>query len=191
MSSIAGHAAAGVAFFMASRRWLPTRSWWAALPFVALAVCPDLDYFAVWLFDYAADPRITHSLLFAMVTALLVWIPLATTASTRLPFLALLTASASHPLLDLAVGAHPVPVLWPLGPELSAPVGLLPSAGALSLGNYYLWRNVVIELGVLLPALALIVACCRRYPPQRVRIWTLRLILPWSAMLAWSMSLPR
>ena len=191
MSSIAGHAAAGIAAFLASSRWHPARSRWAALPFVALAVCPDLDYFAVWLFDYAADPRITHSLLFAMVSTLLVWAPLATTASARLPFLALLAASASHPLLDLWVGAHPVPVLWPLGPELSAPVGLLPSAGALSLGNYYLWRNLIIELGVLLPIMALVVALCRQCPVVRIRTWALRLLLPWAAFLAFSINLAR
>lgn len=191
MSSIAGHTATGVAIFLACsppHRPLPR---WSVLPFVVLAVCPDVDYFAVWLLGYAATPRITHSLLFSMAATLLVWNALKRIAPLRLSGPALLAASISHPVLDLLVGAHPVPLLWPSGVAASIPVGVLPSAGALSLGNYYLWRNLIIELGILLPVLALIVGLRRHVPAYHIRAWTLRLILPWAALAAWSVSLAR
>ncbi len=191
MSSIAGHTASGIAVFLAcSPRHTPLPRW-SVLPFVVLAVCPDVDYFAIWLSGYAANPRITHSLLFSLVATLLVWGLLNRTTSLRLSAPALLAASVSHPVLDLLVGAHPVPLLWPWDVTVSAPIGLLPSAGALSLGNFYLWRNLVIELGVLLPVLALIVGLRRRVPACHMRAWTLRLILPWAVLAAWSVSLAR
>lgn len=191
MSSIAGHTATGVAVFLACSQRRQVLPRWTVLPFVFLAVCPDVDYFAVWMFKYAATPRVTHSLIFSMVAALLVWGTVKWTVSLHLPRPALLAASISHPVLDLLVGAHPVPLLWPLGVTVSVPIGLLPSAGALALGNYYLWRNLIIELGVLLPVLALIVGLCRQVPACQIRAWTLRLILPWAALAAWSVSLAR
>lgn len=191
MSSLAGHTATGVAVFLACSLRQQVLPRWAVLPFVFLAVCPDVDYFAVWVFEYAATPRITHSLLFSIVATLLVWGAFRWTVSLQLPRLALLAASISHPVLDLLVGAHPVPLLWPLGVAVSVPIGLLPSAGALALGNYYLWRNLIIELGVLLPVLALIVGLCRQVPTCQIRAWTLRLIVPWGAFAAWSISLAR
>ncbi|WNH53636.1 metal-dependent hydrolase [Stenotrophomonas oahuensis] len=191
MSSIVGHTATGITAFLAcSPRHQPLPRW-SVLPFVVLAVCPDVDYFAVWLFGYAANPRITHSLLFSMVATLLVWRALKRTTPLRFPLPALLAASVSHPVLDLLVGAHPVPLLWPFCMTVSAPIGLLPSAGALSPGNYYLWRNLIIELGVLVPVLALIVAGRRGCPAEHIRAWALRLLVPWMAFLIWSMSLTR
>lgn len=181
----------GMAAYLSCYRLRRSGSRWMALPFVALAVGPDTDYLGVWLFDYSADPRITHSLLFALVAALSAGWAVAKFTAERPPFLALLAASASHPALDLLVGAHPVPLLWPWGPPVSVSVGVLPSAGALPLGNYYLWRNLAIELGLLLPVLSLIVALCRRIPAKQIRAWALPLVLPWAACVACSISLGR
>lgn len=191
MSSIVGHTATGIAVCVACSQRHQSLPWWSVLPFVVLAVCPDVDYFAVWLFGYAANPRVTHSLLFSIAATLLVWRALKRTTPLPFPLPALLAASVSHPVLDLLVGAHPVPLLWPWGVTVSVPIGLLPSAGSLSLGNFYLWRNLVIELGVLLPVLALIVGIRRHVPACHIRAWTLRLILPWAALAAWSISLAR
>ncbi|WP_411852349.1 metal-dependent hydrolase [Stenotrophomonas sp. LGBM10] len=191
MSSIAGHAAAGITAYLCCNRWACAPSHWAVVPFAFLAVCPDLDYLAVWLLGYAASPRVTHSLLFALAASLLVHRLTRRPTSARLPIAWLLAAGLSHPLMDLLVGAHPVPLLWPIGAEVAVPVGLLPSAGALQPGNYYLWRNLVIELGVLLPPLALLVALARPGTPRRLTWWVLCTAPFWAAFLAVSLALAR
>ncbi len=191
VSSIAGHAAAGITAYLCCNRWACAPSRWAVVPFAFLAVCPDLDYLAVWLLGYAASPRITHSLLFALVASLLVHRLTRRPASARLPTAWLLAASLSHPLMDLLVGAHPVPLLWPIAAEIAVPVGLLPSAGALSAGNYYLWRNLIIELGVLLPPFALAVAASRHATPRRVLAWAVGIAPVWAAFLIGSLALAR
>lgn len=163
--------------------------------FVFLAICPDFDYFAIWLFDMAPAPRITHCLLFGLATASLAWWLTARSdrkTPVRMPSLAFLAASLSHPLLDLLVGAHPVPLLWPLPDhDVALPFGVLPSAGRLAPGNYYLWRNLLIELAVLLPVLAVLVAAARRMSFRPIAKWLFAFAPVWLAFVAWSVSLPR
>lgn len=189
MSSLAGHACAGLAAYLCCNGPARPPSRWALAAFVLLAVCPDLDYLGVWLLGYAASPRITHSLLFAVVAALGIQ-RLARAAGAALPLPWLLVASVSHPLLDLLVGAHPVPLFWPVQAGVSVP-GLLPSAGALRLGNVYLWRNLLIELGVLLPVYAVLVAMLRGTARRRWRTWALCITPLWLGVVAWSISLSR
>lgn len=191
MSSIAGHAAAGITAYLCCNRWACARSRWAVLPFVFLAICPDLDYLAVWLLGYAATPRVTHSIAFALAASLLVHLLTRRHTSARLPAAWLMAASLSHPLMDLLVGAHPVPLLWPVGREVAVAVGVLPSAGALAPGNYYLWRNLIIELGVLLPLFALGVALTRQATPCRVLVWAVGIAPVWVAFLVVSLGLAR
>lgn len=193
MSSLLGHAAAGAAFYLANNR-LGDRQAIRALPvFIFLAVCPDLDYLSIWLFHAVPAPRITHSAAFGLATASLVWMSTARLRQNRLarlPFASLLAASLSHPILDLLVGAHPVPLLWPLpDPDLFLPFGVLPSAGRLSLGNYYLWRNLLIESVVLWPVLALVVALARRIPLRAMAIWALIAPPVWLVFAVWSVGL--
>lgn len=195
MSSLLGHAAAGVAFYLANNR-LNDRQAIRALPvFVFLAICPDLDYLSIWLFHAVPAPRITHSAAFGLASASLVWMStghLRQKHLARLPFASLLAASLSHPILDLLVGAHPVPLLWPLpDPDLSLPFGVLPSAGRLSLGNYYLWRNLLIETVVLWPLLALVVALARRIPLRSIANWALAAAPVWAVFVIWSVGLQR
>ncbi|MGH8086923.1 MAG: metal-dependent hydrolase, partial [Stenotrophomonas sp.] len=183
--------AAGITAWLCCNTSANRRQRWAVVPFILLAACPDLDYVAVWLAGYNATPRFTHSILFALSTALLAqWLMRAATAS-RLPLLWLFLASASHPVLDLLVGAHPVPLLWPFGAEVAATVGVLPSAGALALDNYFLWRNLLIELGVLLPVFALCAAVCRRTSIKRIAVWTACIAPVWTGFLCWSLTLSR
>jgi hypothetical protein len=164
---------------------------WAAVPFVALAVGPDLDYFAVWFFDYAADPRFSHSLLLAVGAALFVKLTLARSVTANLKLRWLLAAGMSHPLLDLLVGAHPVPLFWPLDGGVSIPAGVLPSAGSLAFGNFYLWRNLLIELGVLGPVFALLIAVSGRLRFRELAGWMLLVLPAWAAFLTWSIALGR
>ena len=195
MSSIVGHGLAGTAIFLACNRVGGRRALWALPAFVFLAVCPDLDYFAIWWWHVQPALRVTHAPLFAVATSLLMWgltAPLRSRSLANVPFPALLLASVSHPLLDLLVGAHGLPLLWPFADrEVALPFGLLPSAGRLALDNYYLWRNLLIELGILIPLFGLLMALARG-TPLRVLARNTAFVLPlWLAMLAWSVSLQR
>ncbi|KAF1712727.1 metal-dependent hydrolase [Pseudoxanthomonas sacheonensis] len=195
MSSIVGHGLAGVAVYLACNRAGDQRALWALPAFVFLVVCPDLDYLAIWWWHAQPTLRLTHTLAFALAASLLMWFlsfELRIEAVASVPFPALLLASVSHPLLDLLVGAHGLPLLWPFADrQVALPFGLLPSAGRLALGNYYLWRNLLIELGILVPLLGLLVAVARGTAP-RVLVRNAVFVLPlWLAMLAWSVSLQR
>lgn len=195
MSSIVGHGLAGVAVYLACNRAEDRRALWALPAFVFLAVCPDLDYLAIWWWHAQPALRLTHTLPFAMAASLLMWAltaRLRTESLANVPFPALLLASVSHPLLDLLVGAHGLPLLWPfVDLQVALPFGLLPSAGRLAFGNYYLWRNLLIEIGILAPLLGLLVAVARGTAP-RVLVRNAAFVLPlWLAMLAWSVSLQR
>lgn len=189
MSSLAGHACAGLTAYLCCNGRTPVPSRWAVAPFVLLAACPDLDYLAVWLLGYAAHPRITHSLLLALIAAVGAQ-RVAKTVGTPPSLPWLLAASVSHPLLDLLVGAHPVPLFWPFQAGVSVP-GVLPSAGALKLGNVYLWRNLLIELGVLLPVFAALVAITRDVAFGRWRAWAACTAPFWLMFVIWSVSLSR
>jgi len=79
------------------------------------------------------------------------------------------------------------PFFWPFpGSEIQSPIGLLPSAGHLNWANYYLWRNLIIECGVLLPAFAFLVAAARAVP-IRASLPKAAIFVPiWAAFLTWS-----
>lgn len=189
MSSLAGHTCAGLTAFLCWNARAPAPSRAAIVPFVFLAVCPDLDYLGIWLLGYGANPRLTHSLLFALIAAVAVN-RMAKAVGVQLALPWLLAASAPHPLLDLLVGAHPVPLFWPLQAGVSLP-GVLPSAGALRFDNAYLLRNLLIELGVLLPVFAALVVMARGAALRRWHTWALCVAPVWAAFVAWSISLPR
>lgn len=128
-----------------------------------------------------APPR---SLLFGLGASLLAWLAL----RGALPFAALALAACSHPLLDLLVGVHPVPLFWPLPlAQVESPIGLLPSAGRLRFTNVYLWRNLLIECLVLLPPCALIVALARQVAWRRIAVASLVAGPCWALAVAWSL----
>lgn len=170
MSSLIAHLAAGVTAY-ACRRPTPSppRDVPLLLACVTLAMLPDLDYLLWWSMRMAVEPRITHSLGFAAGSAGLAWLLLRGRCSLRTFPLALilLGAALSHELLDFLVGVHASPWLWPFdGRTFRSPIGVLPSAGRLELTNPYLWRNLLIELGVLGPAM--LALCAARRPDVRL-----------------------
>ncbi len=189
MSSLIGHAATGAAIYFAHAPAAPPRPRLALLVLVGLALLPDVDYVPYWLFGIHSEPRWTHSLFVALAASALAW------AATRrrrpgtapLPFAALALAACSHPLLDLLVGVHPVPLFWPLPlAQAESPFGLLPSAGRLSLTNWFMWRNLLIECAVLLPLYALGVALARRVAWRRIAVAAALFGPVWALALAWS-----
>lgn len=189
MSSFAGHSLTALAIF-AKRHPRETNLCWLGCLMLA-AVAPDLDYVLPFVNKAAhAGIRVSHSMAFACVVPGLVVMMLVASGS-RGPALRrrageLLLAGQSHIVLDFLVGVHPLPLFWPLTDiAFRCPIGLLPSAGALRLGNIYLWRNLALELGIFLPIIAILLMRERR--ASRVApLLTLALIC-----LANSATLPR
>jgi inner membrane protein len=164
MSSFAGHALAAATTYALGPRPGGTRGrtlWLAWL--VVLAWAPDVDYLVRSL-DRGPDHRlrITHSLAFGLLLPALTAGTLRA-AGVRSGLLVRLVvqavgASLSHVVLDLLVGVTALPLFWPVSSaRVRLPFGLLPSAGRLDLANPLLYRNMLIELGALLPLAAVIV----------------------------------
>lgn len=195
MSSFIGHACAGAAAWAAGWRW-SNRGTRVVLPAaVALAMAPDLDYAALWLFHAHGPLRLTHSLLFCLATVLAMWWWLPRLAAVRRDarlLLVLSAAACSHLLLDWLVGVHGLPLWWPLDQRAYAsPIGLLPSAGRVDVGNRYFWRNLLIECGVLWPVLLAVVAWCRGARLRAMWRAGLPVLAAWAVFVAWSISLSR
>jgi inner membrane protein len=155
---------------------------------VLLAILPDFDYFAFWIFGIDTEPRFTHSLLFALCTSSAAWLAVRGRGENlAFPFWVLGVAACSHPILDLLVGVHPVCVLWPLPlAEWQSPIGLLPSAGSLNPANFYFWRNLLIETGVLAPLFTLYVALRRKVASRRVALVAGAVLPVWLCFVFWS-----
>ena len=197
MSSVIAHLAAGAAVYACRGSTLRQAPVPGLLPAcLALAVLPDLDYLAWWLLQVNAEPRLTHSLAFVAAAAGLAWLACRTAPRGAVPrtglFMVLLAAAASHLLLDFLVGVHPLPLAWPVWHHgVASPIGLLPSAGRLALDNAYLWRNLLIEAGILGPLIAGAVALRRRAAGQRFGPGWWAGALVCAGFLAWSASLQR
>ncbi len=190
MSSFVGHVAAGTAIYLSCHRLGDKPVRWALPVLVLLAISPDVDYLPRWLLGVDPQVRFTHSLLFCLGMSGLAWAlsaPLRRRHPQALRPWMVVLASLSHLLLDTLVGAHSEPLLWPFTPhELLSPVGLLPSAGRLAWANVYLWRNLLIECGVLWPLLALGVALKRGLRPRLALV--LWVAPAWLASLGWSLA---
>lgn len=193
MSSLVAHAATGAAIFFAQSSRPPFKTSVGAAACVLLALLPDADYLAWWLLRLQIEPRITHSLLFCCASALGFWLIWRRLAKSTCPALTvLMLAACSHLVLDFIVGVHPLPLLWPLTSSAwASPFGVLPSAGRLALGNFYLWRNLLIEIGVVFPVLMLVAAWGRRQHRDLPPLLPWVLLPIWLACLAWSISLQR
>jgi membrane-bound metal-dependent hydrolase YbcI (DUF457 family) len=101
-------------------------------------------------------------------------------------------AGLSHLVLDFLVGVTPLPLLWPLdSTAFVSPVGILPSAGRIQLSNYYLYRNVLIEVGVLAPVFYVSRGLYLGEISTRDRARVLILLLVVGCFVAWSVSLSR
>ena len=124
---------------------------------IIVALAPDLDYIISFLNPSANEGlRITHSLFTCQLLPLLTLIYLKFKDKGNTIFLIggiqVILAGFSHIALDFLVGVTPLPLLYPLSNQVfKLPFGILPSAGKISLFNYYMYYNLGIELGVLLP----------------------------------------
>lgn len=191
MSSFVGHALAGATIHYSRQRSSGPPARWGLLLLIALAVAPDLDYLLLWLWGLDFHPRISHSLVCCLLLSMVLWLscePLRRRDLHPPGLVAMSLATCFHLVLDLAVGIHGLPLLWPLPlAEISSPLALLPSAGRLRVDNFYLWRNLLIEMGVLLPISALCRALTRRVPWQVIARNASWLVPLWSLFVAWSL----
>ncbi len=164
---------------------------------VVLASAPDIDYVVPALRSPAHQgSRVTHSIAFSLILPLLsvgvLYFVEGLKSQRRLLSVCAVLAGLSHLVLDFLVGVTPLPLLWPLSSAaFSSPVGILPSAGRIQLSNYYLYRNVLIEVGVLAPLCYVARELYLGESGVRHRARMLILLLVAGCFVAWSVSLSR
>ncbi|HOC20601.1 MAG TPA: metal-dependent hydrolase [Anaerolineae bacterium] len=165
MSSIIGHTLNTVGIYANSRQPEMERpSWWWSLlwlgwlGFVGLA--PDLNYVIPQLYvtrrSIETDPRITPSLMGAWLFPLLTMAALAVFPlqhqTRRALGMQVTLVGLSHLILDILVGVWPLPLLWPFSAaRFKLPFGILPRAPTFQMNNPYLYRNILMELGIFVP----------------------------------------
>ena len=200
MSSFLGHSFAAYTLFSLGRRHGQSSTHWKWLWLgwlVLLASAPDLDYLVPALGSRAhRGSRITHSIALSLVLPLLTvgvlcFVKGLSGRRWSLSACAVL-AGLSHLLLDFLVGVTPLPLLWPLSPAaFASPVGVLPSAGRVQISNYYFYRNLLIEAGVLVPIFYVTRDLWRGRVNTRRRARLLILLLLAGCFALWSISLGR
>jgi len=180
MSSFVAHSLVG--FALGKQRDTKTlkESIFVSLFFIALACSPDIDYLIVYLQGKGMPIRYTHSLGYVFsifIFSLLFRNYLFKKSLYHIPIILFFLAPASHLLLDFLVGVYANPYFYPFDSRvITAPFGILPSAGRINIYNYYFWRNIFIELAIFIPLVAFLVPKFRRYILSR-RAIVLTLIL--------------
>jgi inner membrane protein len=165
MSSFIGHSLAGLTAYAIVRQFPANRDvpskkvdrlWLVWL--VAIASILDIDYVIPALRVQQGDYilRITHSIVGASIAPICTIFGLLYFGkrgkNLKIKSLQVILAGFSHLLLDLLTGVFSLPLLYPFSTEtFRLPFGLLPSAGRIQLGNYLLYRNLFIEIGVIVP----------------------------------------
>lgn len=158
MSSFIGHSLAAIGTSSVEKRAISPKTigWLGWL--IIIASAPDIDHISNALrltFD-GETIRITHSIVLSLLLpfcTILVLILL----GCKGRFLIIrsqqvILVGLSHLVLDLLTGVNKLPLLWPFSTKIfKLPFGILPSAGGVNLLNYFLYRNLLIELGVLIP----------------------------------------
>ena len=202
MSSFIGHGLAAVTTYAAaapSRRPFQSRlgtcAWLIWL--IVIAWMPDIDHMIPALkMSQHEGLRITHSLVFSLLLPTLSAIALYLSGLPRRHLYTCLWQSAiaglSHPIMDWLVGVIGLPLFWPIHSAiLYSPIGLLPSAVTPRWDNYYFYENLFIELGILLPLMALLLGTLS-WKKKRLNFWQMAsLTAVLGYFLHWSMGLTR
>lgn len=177
MSSPIGHTLAAITIYTAKKpasfsKWQQFL-WLVWL--IGLALAPDLDH--LWPIlspTNHAGIRITHSLVGSSGLPIITCLGLVMVGvrGNRLMYLSLqaLLAGLSQITLDLLVGVTAIPLLWPFSYQLfKLPFGILPSSPLFALDNYYLYRNLGLELLILGPFGLSIYLLTNK--EQSIRLW--------------------
>jgi inner membrane protein len=213
MSSFLGHSVAGLMVYLTTielqidrqdrllrrssgepnRHNLPWLLW-----LLTIASIPDIDYLIPSLILQYNDHRIrtTHSLIgvliFPAISIFILWLVGQRGKTFKLRSWQTILAGLSHLLLDLLTGVLPLPLLYPNMEVFRLPFGLLPSAGRIQLTNYLFYRNLSIELGVIVPlsiSLILIVRDANLFGKHRLTIFAGLLVS--GCFMIWAVSLSR
>jgi inner membrane protein len=206
MSSIIGHSLAGLTVYLTTTELqinrqvrslnkynLPWLMW-----LVAIASMPDIDYLIPSLILQHNNHRVrtTHSFLGALIvpacTILILYLLGKRGKTLKLMSLQAVLAGLSHLLLDLLTGVLPLPLLYPSLEVFRLPFGLLPSAGKIQLTNYLFYRNLSIELGVIVPLIISSLLIIRdRTLFGKHRLLTATGLLVSGYLMKWAFSLSR
>lgn len=165
MSSFIGHSLAGLTTYAVTQQLQTNRksesrqfNWIWPIWLLVVASIPDIDYLirALRIREDNQTLRITHSFLGAMLmpgcTILVLWLLGKRGKSFKFQSLQVVLVGLSHLLLDMLTGVSALPLFYPFSLHaFRLPFGLLPSAGRIRLTNYFFYRNIFIELGVLIP----------------------------------------
>lgn len=192
MSSLIGHSIMGLSVSQFSKNKIHSWKWVFWIMF--LAVSSDINYIVLWILGAQSIFKYSHSIGFVILLPFLSILFLSYKKEKNLTSksLQLFTASFSHLFLDLLVGVFPKAYLWPFYSEkLKLPFGILPSAGKLDWQNYYLYKNLFIELGILLPFIGIIYLFKKRYKVKYILIKFFVLVFIWIPFLVWGSSLYR
>lgn len=155
MSSFIGHSITGAAIYFASSRQ-PKKEWLWLGWLMFLASLPDAEYAYLWLSGSNFAVRFTHSFAFCAIFPAATFLALRR-ADRQHRTVQAAAAAFSHLILDLLVGVSPKAIFWPfMARDVKLPFGILPSAGRLDPLNPALYRNLLIELSILLPLYSLI-----------------------------------
>jgi membrane-bound metal-dependent hydrolase YbcI (DUF457 family) len=161
MSSFIGHSLTTLGIYANSRHSakpeIIASGFWVGWLFL-VSLAPDLDYIIPCLraLRLSSGLRITHSIASSLVLPVFTSLALAALKieqrTWRVYSRQVFLVGISHVLMDLLVGVFPLPLLWPFSTQVyRLPFGILPSAPAFRLDNYYMYRNVLIEVGILVP----------------------------------------
>ncbi|MDZ7961152.1 MAG: metal-dependent hydrolase [Aulosira sp. DedQUE10] len=193
MSSFIGHSIPAIGLYISGHQQKYSFFWLFWL--IVVAWFPDIDYLSPAL--RPDGMRITHSILFCSILPCLtiILLKLLRTREHEFKFkkIQVILTAFSHLLLDLLVGVGALPLLYPFSSQrFRLPFGLLPSAGKLNLSNYYLYFNLVIEIGVLLPLMFIFIMLYQQLEMTFARKITLTILITISvSFMIWAFSLPR
>jgi inner membrane protein len=204
MSSFIGHSLAGLTTYAITQQMqrdrlplLNSLNWKWVIWLLIIASIPDIDYLIPSLRVQQADHilRITHSFLGVSLLTAFTILGLWSNRGKSYPLqsLQVILVSFSHLLLDLCVGVFPLPLLYPFSTQtFSLPFGLLPSAGRIQLSNYFFYRNLFIELGVLVPlSLSLLLIAQESTKTNRERSLITSGFMTSICFMMWAMKLGR
>lgn len=158
MSSFIGHSLAALMTYSVEKQYTSLKKMYWLGWLIIIASAPDIDHIvhSLRLSANYQTIRITHSFAFSLLLPFATILVLALLGCKGHSLITrtqqVLLAGLSHLALDLLTGVNSLPLLWPLSTKtFKLSFGLLPSAGFLNLSNYYFYRNLLIELGVIVP----------------------------------------
>lgn len=190
MSSFVGHGLAALTIGKAleENTTFAQKAFWQ-ICLVACAFAPDVDYAIPSLnFVNNGGLRITHSIAFSLILPffLMLFLFLFRQENVFWKCFQAIFAGISHLFLDLLVGSRQGdPLFYPVSKtKIALPFGILPSAGALKFSNYYFYRNLLLELGILLPVFIVILYFSNKLKINKLTFFMLLCIFITSLILS-------